>query len=315
MRQTSWNEEEDEAMQGLPLEAQLLYLRGLRQHMDYDTGMVGGSQRRISWRSLREVLYVEPHKGINGGMPDRAKARRVIQWLEKAGLAERLEDSEHLLFRLPKASLGSSVQKKADPFPTHFRPPEPDQETDPEADPSEVAAHGESAGKDDPQPDPEADPKPTPEGAQKADPHPVSGTPVQQPPCSPPEGDGTKKRSGKRSSDKPHPLFETWYQNYPNKKAKQAAVKAFNKIDPDQDLVERMIQAIHDQQREEAWKHRAGEFVPEWPHPATWLNQRRWEDEVQTEPPAEVHPLHQDGGSRAARRSPLGAKFQGGGSV
>lgn len=163
-------------MQGLPLEAQLLYLRALRRHMDYDTGIVGSRRRRISWRMLREVLHVEPHQGINGGMPDRAKARRLIQWLEKAGLVQRVDDAEHLVFRLPLATLGSFEQKKADPKSTPSRPPQHDPEDDPKADPHEWQQDGASHEKADPQANPEADPIPTPGDPQKADPHQGPGT-------------------------------------------------------------------------------------------------------------------------------------------
>ncbi|HKJ87587.1 MAG TPA: hypothetical protein VKA48_03680 [Gammaproteobacteria bacterium] len=217
MQQTSWNEREDEALQGLPLEAQLLYLRALRQNMDYDTGVVGGPSRRISWRSLREVLYVEPHQGINGGMPDRAKARRVIQWVEKAGLAERLDDQEHLLFRLPLATLGSSAQKKADPKPTPSRPPEPEREADPEPDPAKTAQQSESAGKADPEPEQEADPKPTPGRSKKADPHPGSGTPVKTATDINPESPGGASvtphpAAATQRPDQAREVFDYWVQ-------------------------------------------------------------------------------------------------------
>ena len=38
-----------------------------------------------------------------------------------------------------------------------------------------------------------------------------------------------------------------------------------------------MITAIERWEQTEQWKDNGGRFIP---HPATWLNQRRWEDEV-----------------------------------
>ena len=38
---TQWNDQEDDALQGLPWLAQLLYLPGLRPYMDYASGVVG----------------------------------------------------------------------------------------------------------------------------------------------------------------------------------------------------------------------------------------------------------------------------------
>lgn len=96
-----------------------------------------------------------------------------------------------------------------------------------------------------------------------------------------------EKRREEKKKPKPaseHPLFDYWYQHYPAKKGRGQAAKAFAKIDPDQELADRMIQAIHDQQKEREWKQAAGEFVPQWPNPATWLNGERWLDEVQPRP-------------------------------
>jgi len=216
MRNTSWNEQEDEALQGLPLDAQLLYLRGLRQHMDFESGVVGGPKRRISWRSLRDTLYVEPHQGIDGGTPDRAKVRRVVKWLEKQGLVARADDPEHIVFRLPLATLGSSTYKKADPKPTPSRPPEHEREADPEPDPAKTAQHSESAGKADHQPEQEADPKPTPQEGGKADPHPESGTPGKTATDINPESPGgasvTPHPAATRHPDQAREVFDYWRQ-------------------------------------------------------------------------------------------------------
>jgi len=85
---TSWNEAEEEALQGMPLEAQLLYLRGLRRYMDYRTGIVG-EKRRVSWQMLSEVLEVEPHQGVAHGRFGKQKLRRLVQWLVREGLVSR----------------------------------------------------------------------------------------------------------------------------------------------------------------------------------------------------------------------------------
>ena len=76
-----------------------------------------------------------------------------------------------------------------------------------------------------------------------------------------------------------HPLFERWYNAYPVKKARGQARKAFSKIDPDDQLVDAMVDAVERQTRERATKQRLGAFVPPWKHPATWLNGECWNDE------------------------------------
>lgn len=75
-------------------------------------------------------------------------------------------------------------------------------------------------------------------------------------------------------------LFDKWYAAYPNKKSKGAAIKAWDKIKPDEALTDRMIVAIQIQQRWRTEARKAGDFIPDWKMPATWLNGTCWEDEV-----------------------------------
>ena len=42
-------------------------------------------------------------------------------------------------------------------------------------------------------------------------------------------------------------------------------------------MLETMIQAIEQHKRSDQWTRDNGQYIP---HPATWLNQRRWEDET-----------------------------------
>lgn len=69
--------------------------------------------------------------------------------------------------------------------------------------------------------------------------------------------------------------FEIFWNAYPRKVGKGAAEKAFKKHKPGGDLLETMLKAISAQKRSEQWQRDGGQFIP---YPATWLNQRRWED-------------------------------------
>ena len=117
-------DDERQALAGLPYAAQLLYLMGLRPHMDYGSGIVGHA-RRISWQMLREVLYVEPHKGVpDAGTPSLGKTRRALDWLIREGLVEDLgskQRGEAIVFRLPLATTDSSEQKKPGKNPARTR--------------------------------------------------------------------------------------------------------------------------------------------------------------------------------------------------
>lgn len=70
--------------------------------------------------------------------------------------------------------------------------------------------------------------------------------------------------------------FEDFWKLYPRKLAKSAAVKAWKKLNPTGDLKKAMIEAIQGQMLSADWQKDNGQFIP---HPATWLNGRRWEDE------------------------------------
>ena len=69
-------------------------------------------------------------------------------------------------------------------------------------------------------------------------------------------------------------MFEKFWSVYPRHEGKQNAVKAFAKLKPDEALLETMINAILKQKQSDQWSD--PRYIP---HPATWINGRRWEDE------------------------------------
>ncbi len=70
--------------------------------------------------------------------------------------------------------------------------------------------------------------------------------------------------------------FERWYAAYPRHESKQAAWKAWAKIDPS--MTDALIAAVAVQAIEKGWHDPARrQYVP---LPATWLNGKRWEDEL-----------------------------------
>ena len=75
--------------------------------------------------------------------------------------------------------------------------------------------------------------------------------------------------------------FDLFWTAYPNKKGKAPAEKSWNKLKPDSDLVGVIVSAIAAQKKTAQWQKDNGQFIP---MPATWLNQRRWEDEIESKP-------------------------------
>lgn len=67
--------------------------------------------------------------------------------------------------------------------------------------------------------------------------------------------------------------FDRFWAAYPRKVGKGAAERSFERIRPDAALLDGMLRAIESQRQSDAWLRG---YIP---NPATWLNQRRWEDE------------------------------------
>lgn len=74
-------------------------------------------------------------------------------------------------------------------------------------------------------------------------------------------------------------LFEEFWKAYPRKVGPALARKSFAKLKVDQELLQKMLKAIEQQKKTDQWKDT--KFIP---HPSTWLNGERWEDEVVVKP-------------------------------
>lgn len=71
--------------------------------------------------------------------------------------------------------------------------------------------------------------------------------------------------------------FLQFYSAYPKHIGKEPAWKAWQKRNGDLPDIKTLLQKIENQKNTENWKKENGAFIP---HPATWLNNARWEDEV-----------------------------------
>lgn len=73
--------------------------------------------------------------------------------------------------------------------------------------------------------------------------------------------------------------FVDFWKAYPRKVARSDAQKAWIKLKVDSTLLATILRAIEEQKLTADWQKDGGKFIP---HPTTWLNGRRWEDEVTT---------------------------------
>lgn len=95
-------------------------------------------------------------------------------------------------------------------------------------------------------------------------------------------------KNTKSSSPAADDLFPKFWKLYPNKKGKAAAEKAWKKLKVTDDLFNLIAQGLAKQCSSQSWTKDGGQFIP---HPSTWLNGKRWEDEVK--PTSNVHPFPQ----------------------
>lgn len=89
------------------------------------------------------------------------------------------------------------------------------------------------------------------------------------------EANGREPRNARECVD--DDAFEVFWEAYPRKVGKPNAERAFAKLHPSGPELEAMLIAVVSQKRSAQWLKDGGEFIP---YPATWLNQRRWEDEL-----------------------------------
>ena len=91
--------------------------------------------------------------------------------------------------------------------------------------------------------------------------------------------------------------FKQFWEVYPRKEAKVKAEQAFKKIAPSEELLAIMLSMIERFKKTKQWQDK--QLIP---HPATWLNNKRWEDEISNESLI--------GGSNGTyRRSPKGTRL------
>jgi hypothetical protein len=84
---------------------------------------------------------------------------------------------------------------------------------------------------------------------------------------------------GNPGNDVPPSLvgFDAFWAAYPRHTAKAIALRIWTRLEPDAELQASILRAVEVQKTSPQWRKNNGEFIP---HAATWLNQKRWQDEV-----------------------------------
>jgi len=103
----------------------------------------------------------------------------------------------------------------------------------------------------------------------------VRGKEVKNTPQKPPKGGKRLRVLSKTQAA----LFEAFWAEYPKKKSKGDAEKAWKTINPSKPLVETMLSTIRQAKTSEQWTKDNRQYIP---YPATWLRAKGWEDEIET---------------------------------
>ena len=236
------NDNELAALFGLPHIQQLTYLRGIRPYMDVKTGLVG-IKRRISYQSIAEQLYVEPHQGIKNQNFSRDQIRRAVSGLERSGVIVVQSEGMQLILKCELAARDYSVQNKA-----AINPPQQAATTPRKKSLVNTEVSGiESSKADIAKPQKAAIPL-------KED---IYIYLLSQ--------------------------FDAFWSLYPEKKSKHKAQIAFEQLAPDTELFHELMQALQKQINHVEAMQLRGTWVAPWKYPANWLIQHCWEDELSQE--------------------------------
>ncbi|KTD53475.1 lvrA [Legionella santicrucis] len=234
------NHRELSALSGLPYLQQLVYLRGLRPYVDYQTAKVG-VKRGISYQSIAEELYIEPHPGIQSGSPSKDQIRRALRSLERIGIIHIESQDWKLIIRCLLVLGDNSAQNKAATNPPVYQASNQHAET------------------------------PVFSRENKLDNQKGTSTFSSQ---------AAIPQKSEKDLVCVSAQFEAFWKAYPKKNAKQKAWEEFLKLQPSEELFQRIIKAVQEQTKATTALKSRGLWIPKWKFPANWLAQHCWEDEI-----------------------------------
>jgi hypothetical protein len=234
------NTHELSALTGLSHIQQLTYLIGIRPYMDRKSQIVG-IKRKISYQSLSEALYVEPHQGIQSGSPSKPQMRRIVKGLEQAGLIQIQSTRENLILKCLLANANNSVQNKPVTKPSSY-PGIVEHVNNPVV--SRIS--GDQSLKAD-----------IGKTAKAVIPH---------------NSDNIFIFLNNK--------FEKFWSSYPHPQHKEKTWEEFKKLNPDDVLFSRIITALEAQRQRYEHIQNAGQWQPAWKQPANWLAKKCWNDEL-----------------------------------
>ena len=96
----------------------------------------------------------------------------------------------------------------------------------------------------------------------------ITNTNIISPPIVPPLRGG---------NDVQKERFAQFWEAYPRKSNKERTRQIWKKLNPSEELLDKMLSALESHKQSDQWTRDGGAFIP---HPSTWLNGKRWEDDM-----------------------------------
>jgi hypothetical protein len=94
------------------------------------------------------------------------------------------------------------------------------------------------------------------------------------------QASNTNKKDKKVNKEIYSPDFLEFYKAYPRKVDKFGAWKAWEKCNGDRPEISRLLLLIEKLKNTDDWRKESGKYIP---HPTTWINKKRWDDELDNE--------------------------------
>lgn len=175
---------------------------------------------------------------------DDCDLSQMLQDLDDAGFVQRYVHDGEAYLAIPS-------------FPTHQRP-----------------RNDEPESLIPPPPERRSEPRPKVDDGQKVTTTVTTPSLIRDEPVTPQSlGKERDLEKGKGSTEHARTRFERFWSVYPSKVGKDAALKAFQRLHPSNELTDVMVAAVERQKASRRWVEG---YIP---NPATWLNQGRWKDE------------------------------------
>uniref|UniRef100_A0A6H1ZCX0 DUF1376 domain-containing protein n=1 Tax=viral metagenome TaxID=1070528 RepID=A0A6H1ZCX0_9ZZZZ len=104
---------------------------------------------------------------------------------------------------------------------------------------------------------------------------------IVQASCKQNGGTETETETEKTIAQKSTEVFDQFWSDYPKKRSKGDAEKAWARIKPTQHTSDKIFISLSQAKKSNDWLKESGKYIP---YPATWLRAKGWEDEYYNDP-------------------------------